>query len=686
MSSSRSSLRSHLSTDKLGHVVRAGGRWGWLLPIMAASLLAILSFWGGRDMQASLSATLEDRLDTLLETQEAAALRWLESQERTASLIARNSKVRRAAVRLKAMAEEGTPADALSRSAAMGALREELRAASQVIGSNHFSLLTADGLNIAVEAGREPDLLRRMVVEPAALRTLAMVAESGRAQASRPFLAGLPPAPRMLVAAPVLDGQAVVAVLALELDEAELSQCFSHARLGESGEAYAFSREGLMLSPSRFATDLASLGLLDAGQQSTLRLALRDPGADLSEGGAPATGTRPLTRSVAAAISDGRGSDIAGYRDYRGVRVIGSWTWLERYDFGVVVEIDHREAYQMVASSRRTMAAMLIGLVLAAIGLVGVAMLMSRMQARVDEAQRHLTKMGQYSLLRELGSGGMGTVYLARHELLQRPTALKVLKAKGSEKAIARFEQEVRRTASLEHPNTIQIFDFGVTASGDFYYAMEHLQGLDLEQLIARDGPQPPGRVVQLLAQVCASLNEAHQANLVHRDLKPANIYLACRGGEFDVVKVLDFGLVKDMTDGGGLTMSGAISGTPGYIAPEAIQGQAVDPRADLFALGVVAFELLCGKMPYEGSRAVDMLSETLDLAASIPEEAGVPADLAAVVLRCMAADPSRRPRSARAARAELLACECAGQWAEEAAEAWWGAYRGSSPEEVIDE
>ncbi|MAC27475.1 MAG: serine/threonine protein kinase [Sandaracinus sp.] len=314
------------------------------------------------------------------------------------------------------------------------------------------------------------------------------------------------------------------------------------------------------------------------------------------------------------------------------------------------------------------------GLGFTAVGAVTSAVIYG-LQARVRAALR----LGQYHLTRKLGEGGMGVVYLAEHVLLKRETAVKVLPPeKAGLDAIARFEREVVHTSRLAHPNTVQIYDYGRTPQGLFYYAMEYLQGLTLEELVAEDGPQPPARVVHLLRQAAAALAEAHGRGLVHRDVKPANLMVCHRGGVPDMLKVLDFGLVKELATASkdpSLSQAGALAGTPLYLAPEAIRGDALDGRADLYALGAVAYYLLTGEPVFEGTTTVEICAAHLHREPAPPSERvpEIPDALEGLVLQLLAKDPTERPADGAALVRELDALQLAG-WDADARVAWWEA------------
>ena len=292
---------------------------------------------------------------------------------------------------------------------------------------------------------------------------------------------------------------------------------------------------------------------------------------------------------------------------------------------------------------------------------------------------RAAMQLGQYTLDDKIGEGGMGAVYRASHAMLRRPTAIKLLPPdKAGEKAITRFEREVQQTSRLAHPNTVAIYDFGRTPEGIFYYAMEFLDGLSFEELVAMDGPQPQGRVVHLLARIAEALAEAHGMGLIHRDIKPANVILCHRGGIPDVPKVVDFGLVKDLQAGGNVavTQTDTITGTPLYMAPESLTApDAVDPRTDLYALAAVGVFLLTGRTVFEGATLVEVCGHHLHSKPEAPSArlgSAVDEDLEALLFRCLEKKPQDRPANALEVRDRLLACEVAKEWSAVDAERWW--------------
>jgi serine/threonine-protein kinase len=296
------------------------------------------------------------------------------------------------------------------------------------------------------------------------------------------------------------------------------------------------------------------------------------------------------------------------------------------------------------------------------------------LQEKVLEARQ----LGQYTLEAKIGEGGMGEIYRARHAMLRRPTAIKLLPGNHSEDQLRRFEREVQLTASLSHPNTICVFDYGRTPEGTFYYAMELLDGLNLQVLIDRYGAQPPGRVVNILMQACGALSEAHEVGLIHRDLKPANIHLCRQGGIDDFVKVLDFGLVRHVDRSHSVMQSSAqlLVGTPMYMAPESIvDPERIDTRADLYSLGVTAYHLLVGSPPFDGHSVVELCGHHLHTVPVPPSrriEKPIPEALERIVMACLAKRPEERPRSAKQLAGELAGATGIATFSSDDARHWW--------------
>jgi len=310
------------------------------------------------------------------------------------------------------------------------------------------------------------------------------------------------------------------------------------------------------------------------------------------------------------------------------------------------------------------------------------------LQREVESARAAVRQMGQYRLRRKLGSGGMGEVYLAEHRLLKRPCALKRIHAKylNNPEQLKRFEREVQATAQLRHPNTVEIYDYGIAEDGTFYYVMEYLPGLSLEDLIGRHGPQSADRVIHIARQVCGALREAHKYGLVHRDIKPSNILVFADGSPHDQVKLVDFGLVHSLLWEGGpdakITREGLIVGTPEYMSPEQASGIAIDGRSDLFSLGSVIYYLLTGREAFHRDNPMKTLMAVVTdplpkLGESNPF---APKELVAVLAKCTAKDPDERFATAAELDAALAACAAAGQWTEARASDWYAHHPDARP------
>jgi serine/threonine protein kinase len=713
-----------------------------LTTLAAAALILSIGWWSQNAVRRTLEDNLRNELRTAIEANVTALDLWIQAQLRTATLLATDPTIRDPAnavleqTRLKPPAANNGPggggrfgspdptATALAR-----ALDERLPVAGYqaavLVGTNGRVVASSGRMRLrpgtAVPADHA-ELFHRVLTngKPALVTPFKPVRPRGRGGSGGrrgegpgggvssmgpmgpigPIGPMGPDAPGvggtnggrgelqvMQVLAPVHDAAGNVSgVLAVILrPEAEFTRVLSVARPGASGETFAFDPEGRLLSQSRFDDQLRQLGLLTnaPGASSALNLVLRDPGGDLTRGyRLPDPGsTHALMRFVAEAIAEPAGVSVVPARDYRGVPVVGAWHWMEDHQFGVVTKIDASEAFQPLRVLRLIFQILLLLVILAAVAGVVASHIGSTWRRRFNEAQLRARQLGQYTLIERIGEGAMGVVYRARHALLRRETAVKLLLPdRADEDLIRQFEHEVQLTCRLTHPNTIQVYDYGHTADGIFYYAMELLEGLTLQDLADVHGAVPEERAIHLLRQAAGSLQEAHAAGLIHRDIKPGNLFLCERGGMPDTLKVLDFGLVRDISQS---TSSDANAGgasrfvgTPLYMAPETIrQPGHGDAASDLYALGAVAYLLVTGQ-PVFSAGSVELAWEMHTHSIPVPPSRRAPGPLSsefeALILACLAKNPVERPHGMADFLDRLERCPKAHSWTAELRAAWW--------------
>jgi eukaryotic-like serine/threonine-protein kinase len=670
----------------------------WVWPLVAAMVLAALAWWLRASIEATLRESLVSQLQTVLEADVTALDLWFKSQESTAEAVAGDPEIRAAIVQTVAAAQGVENAE----------LRTELARSIRQIRSEMQSYLDAHEYEgfVIIDAEKRiivsshDELIGQSI--PAPYEAFYPTALKGRPMVTQPFRSTITlrdaegnlraGVPTMFAIAPVTDaaGKTLV-LLALRIrPEIDFTRILSVARMGETGEVYACAPSGVMLSESRFDDQLKELGLLPDREdaRSILEMQLRNPQVDLTRGERTTRrrADQPLTAPAAGIAAGQSGQDVQGYRDYRGVPTIGAWKFLPARGFGVVAELDEAEGLRPLRAVRAAFWSLLALLLLASIAIFTYTVRVAQLERSARKAARELKRLGQYVLENKIGAGGMGAVYRARHAMLRRPTAIKLIDPEQTnDVSIARFEREVQLTSQLNHPNTIAIYDYGRTPEGVFYYAMELLDGLTLQALVERFGPQPEGRVVQVLKQICGSLSEAHNAGLIHRDIKPANIMLCVVGGLYDFVKLLDFGLVKavDSQQQMFTTMNQGLTGTPLYMPPEAIEeAELVDRRSDLYALGAVGYFLLTGEPVFEGKTIMEICRHHLDTSPQPPSERlgrPIAPDLEALVLRCLAKSRDARPGDAREMSRQLEACRIEAPWTEADAEGWWKRYQHST-------
>jgi serine/threonine protein kinase len=689
-------------------MMRSRRRWQ-VGAALAVPALVAFGWYLDKTIAAELKTVVGEGLQSFLAHKVETLEEWIEEELKVAKIVAADPVIHDAIVSaVKAYDEIGANPVELLANPDRNHLSELLQTRMEAWGYPGAAVIARDG-TVLTALRREYVGSKFFLTEPEIKRVVDMVM-SGTSVFAGPLLSPVPVAeelgqratqqPVMFTAVPVQssDGK-VVAMFGFRIPLAQdFTRILHRGQMGESGETYAFNMEGLLLSASRFDKQLRRIGLLprqDPDPRSILRVKILDPGVNLVQGEDPALPPeeQELTEMARSAVRGETGFNVDGYRDYRGVTVVGAWTWLPHRGFGVASEVDRDEAYRPVLTLQAWFRTVLGLLALAVLGLLFYSRFMWVLRGRIQHTTRQLQKLGQYTLEEKLGEGGMGQVFRARHALLRRPTALKLLKPERTRTVDAmRFEREVQLTSMLTHPNTIAIYDYGRTPEGIFYYVMEYLNGLALHRVVDKTGPLLPARVIHLLLQACGSLGEAHRDGLIHRDIKPANLMVCERGGVFDVVKVVDFGLVRDLQkrEGATLTDPNAVAGTPQYLSPEGIRSASeVDARSDLYSLGCVAYYLLSGRevVQRDGSLGwVDqILHETPDPPSSVIAGA-VPQDLEKAVMACLEKSPDDRPQSAAELARLLAACGDAGDWTQAHARHWWEAHGPKEKPPTSDE
>ncbi|MBS0208379.1 MAG: serine/threonine protein kinase [Planctomycetes bacterium] len=685
------SVRSLSRGTSLQGAARTLRQQAWIGPVVTAVVLAVVGWLLYRTVENSLEAKLAEELNTILKADLTALDFWLREQSDNVAELAENGELVEDIAGLLALGERQATTVELLQAPELARVRTLLGTPRITARHNGFTIVNPAGRVLASKHDETVGKTMSDIYPEVGWLRKALAGEPTVSQPI-PSAAFLPDrrgrlrsgVPTMFACGPVRNeaGKVIAALCMRIIPEVEFTKILNTAQFGASGESYAFNRDGLLLSSSRFDGRLKQLGLLpdDEDAQSILTLRLRDPLVDLASGARTPVGVeRPLTHIASEATAGRDGVDVDGSRDYRGVPVIGAWRWLPAYNFGVATQVDYAEAFEPLRYVQVAFGVVFALLVLTGFGMLIAVLWASRLRLALRVAEVETKQLGQYTLERKLGEGAMGAVYQARHALLRRPTAVKLMHPQvNSDEALARFEREVQLTSQLTHPNTIAIYDYGRTAQGVFYYVMEYLDGIPLDVLVRKFGPQPEGRVVEILRQLCGSLAEAHACGLIHRDIKPANLLLNRRGRQFDVLKVLDFGLVKTIASLGDAAVTKAYSfvGTPHFMSPEAVNTpDAVDARSDLYAIGAVGYFLLCGQNIFDGKNVMEVCHQHLTQAPpplSSRTPGPISPDLEALIHRCLAKNKEARPQSAEELAELLSQCRLTKPWTRADAEAWW--------------
>ena len=680
------------------------GQLGSLVALGLIVALVAVGWWSSRVVETSVRENLHGDLTAMLQSATAALDLWYEGQYRNVKMVSVEPTVRDAVITIvdHKPTGEGSANRLITEIETLQATLEQIGAA---YGYSSFAVFNSAGETVATSH-------QNLLGTQALFKTNDFVerALAGKVCVSTPFrfdlTTGQPAGDNteslIFVAGPIANNEGqVVAAIALGMPaESEFTRVLDVARTGDSGETYAFDRDALLVSDSRFDQQLRELGLINENQRAILNLRIHDPGGNLLTGHQPTHAPEDWPRTAMAidALESAEVNntdirfDLDGYRDYRGVNVIGAWRWLPEAGIGVTTELDLAEAYRPLYKLRTIFVTLFVLTIVGVLAALAFAHNASSWQRRHSSAHKKLSQLGQYTLEKKIGRGGMGDVYLAQHMLLRRPTAVKLLRrADKDDTAIERFEREVHHTSQLTHPNTIAVYDFGFTPQGVFYYAMEYLDGATCKDVVNIGGPMPEARVINVLTQVCGSLAEAHDHDLIHRDIKPANIMLCDRGGIADFVKVLDFGLVKDTSgDDKQMTQVASFGGTPHFMPPEAVRSaRKMDGRSDIYSLGAVAYYLLTGQYVFDEENLMTVCIHHCETAPVVPSQRlgrQIDADLERLVMQCLEKDPTNRPQSAIRLRDDLLKCAAAGQWSQAQAHAWWNNFRDDCREHSLSQ
>lgn len=686
---------------------------GGLFPIvtaMCASAFLALLGWGLQSiLQNQLAETTSSQLETVLDLEQRLLDQWKQAATLKVESWVRSTTVRTAIAELVALSKDSSLDSnelraKLMNSPAQDLLEKEINALSGIPwvqtspaeSGQRYAVWNRDGTTLtdwnrrafpsAVGQGASPEGAAKLN------RVFQTVPGNGhvtfvylpRAMDDNRITADYPIETKRLqvqVVTAVHDDNGVP-IAALMIRDQRITDDFEAAiksgRFEATGECYLMDIDGWMINEPRSVERMKDFDLFgEYCRKSDNRYIVRvaDPGGDVFAGHKPDDPVKQWVRTKAArvALDKQPGMDIHGYRDFAGRAVVGAWRWDEGLRAAIIVEQTKSEAFKTLEIVHRVNRIAWGIPLLIALGLVAVSGLRARLRYGKPPLQ-----IGAYKVIEKIGEGGLGIVYKGQHRLLGRLAAIKLLKVHSTNPQLAkRFEREVRMASKLVHPNAINIFDYGLSNDGAFYYAMEYIPGVNLSELMMYNKSIPLSRSLHMLVQICGAIREAHLAGMVHRDIKPQNIMVCYRAGIADVVKVLDYGLVKSFVDNtsSDTTVTNVLIGTPKFMAPERLETPwLADPKIDIYSIGTVAYYLLSGHTPAPGITPNAMLEAMSSEQSLYREFAGQKAfqELVRLIGFCVSPEPSLRPGSVGAIVDVLQKIQESYPWQQASAEAWW--------------
>ena len=662
---------------------RRNNKWLWLAALLPTALIGWFTY---HRVNQTMEQSVRDELRGIADSVSHASRRFLVDKSRLVGSWSRQPGIQSAILELAEIAAEDPTGNALRGAPQSEQIQSQLQQLSNideikfVVWSENYRTLATSDERLAELGSPLAPQHAEMLARVMSGHTVVFGPERIDPISATKTSVSQPPV--MAVVVPIDDGQGrIVAAFLIGgigmFDE--FSRMYFDVANAGNLDAYAVNESGVMVTESPRAATLASMMKLDATvEEIAAKLRVADPGMELTPEhlGRVRRGARPLTVSAASATAGQSDVRIDPYRNYAGQKVVGAWRWNSDSNLGIIVERQADAAFATVRIVRSGF--LLLGTLLFITATMAAAFL-----ARASTAERAAVHpLSRYEVIRELGSGGMGVVYLARHRQLGRDTALKVMiGGRRHKQDQLRFDREARLAASLSSPHSVMIYDYGRSEDGESYCVMEFLRGLTLQEVVQRSGPQPVGRVLFILSQVCEALSEAHELNLLHRDIKPQNIMLSLDQSVGDWAVLFDYGLAKPLEPAVDTyqTSEAHWSGTPMYMAPERFrQPNSMDRRSDLYSLGCVAYYLLSGHPPFVEQEAESLFTMILSQQPTRLElllDDPLPQQVSELVMNCMAKSPDDRFASVADLSAAINDIRGQYPWTLEEAKSWWNRY-----------